>query len=118
MKTICPHCKQEYPETPDEYLGMTLQCSVCEKEFVCKYPKKRKYRPNKKSQKQKLREEFNEKFREIKEKNYGNVSGQGVTFRGGKWRNYGPIERLIQSDIGTFFRAGGIRYFIKIFLSK
>ncbi len=35
MKTICPHCKQEYPETPDEYLGMTLQCSVCEKEFVC-----------------------------------------------------------------------------------
>lgn len=36
MKTICPHCKQEYPETPDEYLGMTLQCSVCEKEFECK----------------------------------------------------------------------------------
>ena len=35
MKTICPHCKQEYPETPDEYLGITLQCSVCEKEFVC-----------------------------------------------------------------------------------
>lgn len=35
MKTICPHCKQEYPETPDEYLGMTLQCSVCKKEFVC-----------------------------------------------------------------------------------
>ena len=35
MKTICPHCKQEYPETPDEYLGMTLQCSVCQKEFVC-----------------------------------------------------------------------------------
>ena len=36
MKTICPHCKQEYPETPDEYLGMTLQCSVCKKEFECK----------------------------------------------------------------------------------
>jgi hypothetical protein len=35
MKTICPHCKQEYPEIPDEYLGITLQCSVCEKEFVC-----------------------------------------------------------------------------------
>ena len=35
MKTICPHCKQEYPEIPDEYLGMTLQCSVCKKEFVC-----------------------------------------------------------------------------------
>ena len=35
MKTICPHCKQEYPETPDEYLGITLQCSVCKKEFVC-----------------------------------------------------------------------------------
>ena len=39
MKTICPHCKQEYPETPDEYLGMTLQCSVCQKEFVCEKPK-------------------------------------------------------------------------------
>ena len=38
MKTICPHCKQEYPETPDEYLGMTLQCSVCQKEFVCEKP--------------------------------------------------------------------------------
>jgi hypothetical protein len=39
MKTICPHCKQEFPEIPDEYLGMTLQCSVCEKEFVCEKPK-------------------------------------------------------------------------------
>ena len=39
MKTICPHCKQEFPETPDEYLGMTLQCSVCQKEFVCEKPK-------------------------------------------------------------------------------
>ena len=35
MKTICPHCKQEFPEIPDEYLGMTLQCSVCQKEFLC-----------------------------------------------------------------------------------
>ena len=35
MKTICPHCKQEYTEIPDEYLGITLQCSVCQKEFVC-----------------------------------------------------------------------------------
>ena len=39
MKTICPHCKQEYPETPDEYLGMTLQCSVCQKEFICEKAK-------------------------------------------------------------------------------
>ena len=39
MKTICPHCKQEFPETPDEYLGMTLQCSVCQKEFVCEKTK-------------------------------------------------------------------------------
>lgn len=39
MKTICPHCNQEYLETPDEYLGMTLQCSVCQKEFVCEKAK-------------------------------------------------------------------------------
>ena len=39
MKTICPHCKQEFPETPDEYLGMTLQCSVCQKEFICEKAK-------------------------------------------------------------------------------
>ena len=38
MKTICPHCKQEYPETPNEYLGMTLQCQVCHKVFVCMAP--------------------------------------------------------------------------------
>lgn len=39
MKTICPHCKQEYPETPDEYLGITFECPVCHKEFVCEKPK-------------------------------------------------------------------------------
>ena len=39
MKTICPHCNQEFPETPDEYLGMTLECPVCQKEFVCEKPK-------------------------------------------------------------------------------
>jgi len=38
MKTICPHCKQEYPETPNEYLGMTLQCQTCHKVFVCMAP--------------------------------------------------------------------------------
>ena len=39
MKTICPHCKQEYPETPDEYLGMSLECPVCQKEFICEKAK-------------------------------------------------------------------------------
>lgn len=34
MKTICPHCNQEYPETPDEYLGTTCECTVCHKDFV------------------------------------------------------------------------------------
>ena len=35
MKTICPYCKQLFPETPDEYLGMALECPMCKKEFVC-----------------------------------------------------------------------------------
>ena len=35
MKTICPHCNQEFPETPDEYLGMTLECPMCHQNFVC-----------------------------------------------------------------------------------
>ena len=35
MKTVCPHCKQEFPDTPDECLGMTLECTECGKEFVC-----------------------------------------------------------------------------------
>ena len=39
MKTICPHCKEEFPETPDEYLGMTLECPICQKQFVCEKPK-------------------------------------------------------------------------------
>ena len=39
MKTICPHCKQEFPDTPDEYLGVTLECPVCKKEFVCEKAK-------------------------------------------------------------------------------
>ena len=34
MKTICPHCNQEYPETPDEYLGKTCECAACHKDFV------------------------------------------------------------------------------------
>ena len=59
--------------------------------------------------------ELKERVREIKEKNYGNVSGQGVTFRGGKWRNYGPIEKLIQSDVGAFFRDGGVKNLSKRF---
>ena len=62
------------------------------------------------------RSEFKERVREIKEKNYGNVSGQGVTFRGGKWRNYGPVEKLIQSDVGAFFRAGGVKHIGKMSL--
>ena len=38
MKTICPHCKEVFPETPDEYLGMTLECPICQKQFVCEKP--------------------------------------------------------------------------------
>ena len=34
MKTICPHCDQEYPDIPDDYLGMTCECAVCNKKFV------------------------------------------------------------------------------------
>ncbi|MBO4490818.1 MAG: SEL1-like repeat protein [Lentisphaeria bacterium] len=39
MKTICPHCKQEFPEIPDEYLNMSLECTVCHKNFICRKPK-------------------------------------------------------------------------------
>ena len=39
MKTICPHCMQEYPDTPDDYLGMTFECPVCHQEFVCEKAK-------------------------------------------------------------------------------
>lgn len=39
MKTICSYCKQEFPDTPDNYQGMTLECSVCGKEFVCEKAK-------------------------------------------------------------------------------
>ena len=34
MKTICPYCGQEYPETPDEYLGGTCECQNCHQDFV------------------------------------------------------------------------------------
>ncbi len=39
MKTICPHCRQEFPDIPDEYQNMSLECPVCRKEFVCRKPK-------------------------------------------------------------------------------
>ena len=39
MKTICPYCKQEFPDTPDEYLETTVTCSVCNKNFIAKKAK-------------------------------------------------------------------------------
>ena len=39
MRTICPYCKQEYSDTPDEYLETTVTCSVCNKNFVAKKAK-------------------------------------------------------------------------------
>lgn len=39
MKTICPHCKQEFPDIPNEYLNMSLECPVCHKNFICRKPK-------------------------------------------------------------------------------
>ena len=34
MKSICPHCGQEYPETPDEYLGQSCECQTCHQNFI------------------------------------------------------------------------------------
>ena len=34
MKTICPYCDQEYPDTPDEYLGMSSECLTCHRDFI------------------------------------------------------------------------------------
>ena len=34
MKTICPHCYQEYPDTPDEYQGQNCECPACHKNFI------------------------------------------------------------------------------------
>ena len=34
MQSICPHCNTVYPDTPDEYLGMTCECTNCHNEFV------------------------------------------------------------------------------------
>ena len=33
MRTICPHCNQEYDVT-DEYLNQTVTCTVCNKNFI------------------------------------------------------------------------------------
>ncbi len=53
-----------------------------------------------------------DRFNNIKQNNFGNIKGLGVSIRDGKWRNYGLLsgiqERLIQSDLGSFVRAGGI----------
>ena len=35
MKSVCPFCKQEFSDIPDEYAGATVKCSVCQQEFVC-----------------------------------------------------------------------------------
>ena len=39
MKSFCPHCNQEFPELPDSYLGMTLECPTCNNQFVCEKAK-------------------------------------------------------------------------------
>lgn len=39
MKSICPHCKQEFFDIPETYLYQTLECPTCKKKFVCKKPK-------------------------------------------------------------------------------
>ena len=39
MIVICPHCNTEYPDTPDEYQGMSCDCAVCQKEFIMKKAK-------------------------------------------------------------------------------
>ena len=36
MKAVCPHCLAEFPNVPDEYAGMTLECPRCKKNFVVK----------------------------------------------------------------------------------
>lgn len=36
MRTICPYCKQDFPEVPEEYLDTRVECSVCKKQFVVK----------------------------------------------------------------------------------
>ena len=53
-----------------------------------------------------------DRFNNIKQNNFGNIKGLGVSIRDGKWRSYGLLsalpERLIQSDLGSFVRAGGV----------
>ena len=39
MKIVCPHCRQETPNVPEEYLNMEIECPVCHKSFVCEKPK-------------------------------------------------------------------------------
>lgn len=34
MKTICPHCSQEYDDLPDDYLNQTVTCTSCQKDFA------------------------------------------------------------------------------------
>ena len=34
MKTICPHCKQVFPDLPAEYNGVMLECTVCHQSFI------------------------------------------------------------------------------------
>ena len=45
MKTVCPHCHQEFPETPDEYRDQTLQCPSCGGEFVAADSDRPRVRP-------------------------------------------------------------------------
>lgn len=39
MKIVCPHCRQETPNVPEEYLNMEIECPACHKAFVCEKPK-------------------------------------------------------------------------------
>ena len=111
MKTICPHCKQEYPETPDEYLGMTLQCSVCQKEFICNSPGESQAQ-NKMFKQQKILEEFRKNYRSLRDERAADrfySRKYGVILRDGKaYSIYNPLERVRQSRVADFFRAGGM----------
>ena len=128
MKTICPHCKQEFPETPDEYLGMTFECPVCKEQFVCKkvmsslelaemYAKRKKKRlRNRRALKKESRriseEAFKNAYRDLRDYRRENYSKKyGITVRDGRaYSIYNPLERIRQSRVADFIRAGGIRY--------
>ena len=114
MTTICPHCKQEFPDTPDEYLGVTLECPVCKKEFVCG---KAKYCPEcgaVSHSRAIICHRCKKPFPEIPQPSAAPEAARDYATSGSSYGDFGSGVRISSADNLSFLDNAGIKFCIGV----